>query len=565
MTKKKNQKENFVEFIKQMSEAHRIDESIIIESLKEAFTTAYSKKLEAELAPSSIKRRKVILKGKETTKLPNALVRCEIDLDKKNIELYHQKIVTKEDDITDDFIEISDEDPEVVNRNLKVGDYFETPIDLEKWNKSDVIRFATYFNQKISSIEKENIYDIFKEKLHKLVTGVVESADSNRVLVNLIGNSRDGATTTLYRKDLIGEEKFNPGDNIKVYIESIGNDQKYDKKDGIIKASRSCNGFLEELFKNEVHEIYDGTVEIVDIARRAGIRSKVAVRSVDKNVDPSGACIGPNGSRIQSIVSNLGNGGSKEKIDIINYNENRGLYLAECLKPGTVIGIIFNDTNKSATVICENGTNSFAIGERGTNVILAKRLLKLEKIDIIDETTAEEQGLVYKTMDVFELEAKEEERKRNYEAAYKRSLELKQEKEKENNEETVIKEETTIKKNEEPVKVKEEKEVKEEVVETKEDPVETREVNTTISLDALEASLESEKKTNTQQNSKKKKKEVKQNIDTKTDKDEVKKPVEKMDIYTEEELKALEEEEEFEDYDDEDFSEYDDDSYYEDN
>ncbi len=565
MAKKKKKLENgaFLVYFDNIAKEKKIDREVVVNAIKEAFETAYTKKLEDETRSLlNTKTKKVNNKSKDGTRLSNALVRCDVDLANNVLDFYHQFKVVKEDDIQDDFIEISDEDPRAVNNNLKVGDYYEEKVDLASFTKGDVDKFISVFKQQINAAEKNALFETFKGKIGEIVTGVVEKSD-NCVLVNL-GSSRDGALATLYRKDLIGDEKFNPGDPIKVYIESIGA-SKGDKKDDLIKISRSCSGFLKKLFFNEIHEIYDGTVEIVGIARIPGVKAKVSVTTKDPNVDPSGACIGPNGSRIQAVVSQLGNK-TKEKVDVITYKENRGLYIQECLKPVQVIGIKFDDEKGIATVVVPDEFKNQAIGQRGVNAILTRMLLNLKEIKIIGVSEAVEQNIEYKLFEEFEVEAREEQRRKTREESLRKANETiaKVIKEEEKAEDFLSKDETLVEE-EEIIAETPVEEVKEEVETIKpkkeEEVIEKVNVATTISLDDLEASLEEEKK-NTQETYKKKKKETKVE-ETKVVKDESK-PKEKMSIYTDEELEALQDEEFDEEFDDDDsFEEYDDDSYYE--
>lgn len=586
MARAKKSNNNFVTYLEEMGKERRLDQDTIIGAIEEAFVTAYTKKLEDEMKiPTTLvtpKAKKAAVKNKdaaskdkdaevkvkENKKLPNALIRFDIDLEKGKMDLYHQFKVTKEDEIEDDFVEISDEDPRVIEKGLSVGEYYEEPIDISTFSKGDVLKFINVFNQKISQAEKTVLYETFKGKIGEIITGVVERNDNNRLLLVNLGNGREGAIAYLYAKDLIGHETYKPGDSIKVYVESIGADNNKDgnKKDNIIKISRACPEFLKKLFFNEVHEIYDGTVEIVDVARRAGVRSKVVVTSKDKNVDPSGACIGPNGSRIQAIVSQLGNAkDSKEKIDIITYNENKGVYLAECLKPGVVLGINFSNDMKSATVVCEDGTATLAIGLKGINVVLARQLLNIDDIKILDKSEAVEKGITYKTMDEFQVESREQTRIKTREEALKKMEEAS----------PVVKEESAVKENflakdeDEVEDIIENNDVNEEVVEpvVKEEPIQKREVNTTVSLNDLEASLEEKKEKHQESHFSKKKKEEKVVKEAKKEEKETgKKPVEKMRIYTDEELADIEEEEmNEEEYEDaSDYGEWDDDSFYED-
>ena len=333
------QQKAFLNAMKEMVEEKGISESVIVDAISDAFKVAYNKKLSDELLivkkPSKLKTVKKI-KDKdgnvvqtETTKLSDALIRCDIDLKKGKIETYRQWKVVNDDDLTDDFVEISVNDDKVKAQNLKVGDFYEEPLSFDDFSKGDVNRFISAYKAKINKAEKDSLLKSFSGKIHELINGTVEKSDGRSVLVN-IGK----ISITLYNKDLIGHETFKPGDNIRMYVCGIANDES--KGESLIKCSRSVPEFIGKIFTDEVHEVYDGTVKIYKIARMAGIRSKVAVYSEDPNVDAQGACIGPNGTRVQNIVNSLGNG--KEKIDVVQYYPVLGMFLRECLKPGVVIG-----------------------------------------------------------------------------------------------------------------------------------------------------------------------------------------------------------------------------------
>lgn len=562
-----------------------ISSDIVIEAIKDSFKVAYSKKLEDEY---SIYKPKGNQKNVNKVKLSDALVRCEIDLKKGNIDLYHQFEVVNDDAIEDDFIQIGLTDAKERNPKLEVGDFYEEPINLDDFNKGDVNRFISNFKQKISKAEKDALLEAFNGRIGEIVTGTVEKSDSHCVIVNI------GRTSAyLFPKDLIGRETYNPGDPIKVYICGIGKD---DKKGSLIQISRSNPGFLEKLFESEIHEIYDQTVMIKDVARFAGVRSKVSVYSNDPNIDPSGACIGQNGNRIQAIVKQLGNDkDNKEKIDVITYKPNLGLYLEECLKPGIVIGAKIDEEKNTAIVVTQNDTSSLAIGQKGINVILARQLTKLKNIEVIDESTAIERGITYKSIDEFAIEAREEEKRKNREEA----LRLQKENEANNivkeekvdfDEQLFVKDEieedelieeispiAEVNKLEEEVtstEVKEEtvekEEVEEEVTPAQEsipvkkvktvEPIVTTEVKTTTTLESLERSLEEEKEKENKKSTFKSKKKKEENK-TKDDSSVVKKESKKMSIYTEEELADFDDELDDE-FDDEDYSEYDSDEYY---
>ncbi len=572
-------KSAFIEAAQAMGSEKGVSEEALLAALVESFRVTFAKKIEDEFR---VEKPFGKSKAKETVKLPDALIRTEIDLKKGKIEVYHQWLVVNDDDVQDDYLEIGLEDAKAKNPKLKVGDYYEEELDFNNLNKVDVNRFVSCFRQKISKAEKDALLASFENKIGKIVTADVEKFDDKKVLVVNLGKT----SASLYKSDLIGDEKFQQGDKIKVFVVGF---EKDEKKGLTIKVSRSCDDFLRCLFEQEIHEIYDGTVIIKDVKRLPGKRSKVAVYSNDPNVDPSGACIGQNGNRIQTIVSQLGNGGKeKEKIDVITWNPNLGLYLAEILKPGKVLGMNINEDEKVATVVCEDGTGTFAIGFKGANVVLASKLTNY-KVKVLDESQALEEGVTYKPLEEFEIEAKEEERRRFRERQQQLMARMSQlnptaseeesvEEVSEEVEETVV-EETPVAPVVEEVKVetpvveetKEEVEeptpVVEEKVETKPvEEVEKRTVKTTTTLESLEKLLDEEKKMSEKKSTSKKKykKEDKKSADSDLiSENQERKPVTKMDIYTEEELQQLDEESEnYDDYEEEDYSEYDSDDYY---
>ena len=591
---KKKEQKLFLEAVKAFEQEKGISSEILLDALKESFKFAFQKKIEKENFFDKKTGKSLIKVDKNAPKLPDALVRVDIDLDKARIKCFRQWLVLEDDDITDDYIEISIDDAREKSPKIKIGEYYEEELNLDDLNTRDADILKTHFKQKISKAEKEALMANFQNKIGTIVTGDVEKADRRCVIVNL------GKTSaTLLPGDLIGDEKYNTGDAIKVYIKEIGKDEK--RGGSLVKISRSDPGFLRCLFENEIHEIYDGTVIIKDIARLAGKRSKVAVYSNDPNVDPSGACIGQNASRIQSIVSQLGNArDAKEKIDVITYNPNLGIYLSEILKPGNIVGAKIDEGIRTIYAIVESpDQKSLAIGNGGANTILARQLTHYDKVLVKTVEEAEAENIDYKTMEEFEAEAREEERRRFRERQEmilnmnKPQVEEETTVEEEIKEEapaTVVEEtkvveptvevapvvETPVveaaaeKPAEETVKIFKKPAEPEQKVEIKKvekpiEPEELREVKTTTTIESLEKILEQEKKEKEAKAQKalNKKKKAKKFEDEDDEKEE-KKIIQKMDIYTDEELAELENEELDSSYEDEDdYSEYDDDNYYE--
>ncbi len=541
--------------LEQIEISKGISKERVIEALKESMAKAYRKSLGGD----------------------DALVNVVFDLDKGVIEMYQIKNVVK--DVEDDLLEISVEDAneEDKSKKYKAGDEFHIPAKLDELRKGIVIAVKNLMKQKFAEAEKEILHEQFKDRLDTLITGRVEQFDDRGATISI-------GRTSVYmpRREMIGDEKFAIGDTIRLYVNSVTNGNKGNQ----IVVSRASEGFLKALMTEDIHDIYDGTIIIKAVARAAGERSKVAVYSNDPNVDPAGACIGPNGSRIQKVVSQLGNGSSKEKIDIIAYKENTGLYIMEALKPAQVVGIKVDEENHSALVIVKDDSLSLAIGRKGVNARLAVKLTGYN-IDIKVESDAASEGLEYQSFE--ELSALEmAENARRIAEAQKATLVYQNKEdapsfgvpegyvapqarnyEEETNdfdaalEEVAEKEELSAPVNE----VKEEAKVEEAIVEEEKkeevkEEVKQTSVKTTTTLDALEKALEEDS------NKAQKKNNFKRSKKKAEEKDEEESSVvrsegPRMSIYTEEELKELEEEEnETEEYEEDDIDYDDYDQYY---
>ena len=553
--------EQFLQALDELEALKGINKEVILTALKEAMIKGYKKSIGATEDDDNI--------------------RVTIDPETGTIEMCQIKQVVKEV-MEDDFKEISVEDANALDKSkkYKVGDEFIIPSSPDDLTKAIAMSIKSILKQKFAEAEKDVLYEAFKDKIGTMITGRVEKADERGLSVNV------GRTSVyLPRNQMIGDERFNVGEPIKLFVNNVASGTK----GAHINVSRASEGFLKCLFTDEIYEINTGSIVIKGIAREAGERSKVAVYTEEPNVDPAGACIGPNGSRIQKIVSQLGNGQAKEKIDIIGYSEVPGLYILEALKPARVLGIIMGpEEEKSATAIVKDDSLSLAIGKKGVNVRLAVRLTGYN-VDIKTESQAIEENLEYQTFEELQAMDNDIKSKRAYEklaAQYTNTQESSdvlpglpegyvapQDRayEKENNEElqealeqASEKEEVVVK---EEVKVEEKVEEKpQEVVEEAPGKEEKKEVKTTTSLEDLEKSLSEESnkqsaKSARRSNKKKKDEDEEQNskgaLDTSG--------AERMSIYTEEELREMEEEEsEQEDNYDEDvdYDEYDD--YYDD-
>ena len=562
---------NAVEFIAALEEIEAskgISKDTILDMLKESLIKAYRKQLGGD----------------------DADVRVNIDPEKGIIDMCQVKAVV--DEVEDDFLQISVQDANDADKSkkYKAGDEFVIPATIDELKKATAMSVKSMLKQKFAEAEKSILYETFKDKIGTIITGKVEKVDDRGISVNIVKTS-----VFLPKKELIGDEKFIVGETIKIYVDDVASGTK----GAHIVVSRSKEGFLRCILAEEISEIYDGTVQIKAIAREAGERSKVAVYSKDPTIDPAGACIGSNGARIQKVVSQLGNGGiNKEKIDIIGYSDNTALFIMEALKPARVVGAIVNEEEKSAIAIVNDDSFSLAIGRRGVNVRLAVKLTGYN-IDVKTETMAAEEGLEYISLEeaTAEENAKKAEqillKKANEENAAQPSVLRGLPEGYVAPQDRVYEEEATAEDNADLTEALEnEAEKKEAVIEAApviETPVEEtvkeeepapapapvkeevkeehKEVKTTTSIEDLEKSLADESARKANKGAKKSFK--KNNKKAEEEAEEENKPVistgERMSIYTEEELREMEEEEKYEDEVEDDDIDYDEfDEYYDD-
>ena len=528
-------------------EAQGIAREITIQALSEAFET--------------------IVKKKHVEGLPDEMVKVDILPDEGRIDIFSIKNVVEE--VEDDAIEMAIEEAREIQPEINVGEQIYLKIEIEKFTKHDAMKFKSILRQKIKEAEKAAILSMYSDKIDEIITGHVEKVENRYTLVN-IGRT----SVVLQDKEKIGNEEFEIGQAIKVYLMNVGS-----SPDSGITISRACPGFLKRLFEEEIHDVFDGTVIIKDIAREAGERAKVSVFTNDINVDPVGSCIGQGGSKIQKICRQI----NDEKIDIVQYHDHKGLFIAECLKPAVVKGVAI-DENGNATVVVADGELRVAIGKRGVNARLAYKLAKC-KIDIKEERQAKEEGISYFTMDemkkqeeemIFEkrrqalleqiAREEEERKKRAEEEANEVSEETYEDVSFEEIEEEYVEEETFVEEKETVVP-----ETKQEVVEeikpepeAAEEHVEFKPVmlQPKVSLADLEKQIEEEKKKKNGSGSSFNKKKHKQDEEKETTAKVVKETT-RMDIYTQEELEEFEDEYE-DDYleDDEDINYDDYDEYY---
>ena len=515
--------------LKQLCEEKGLPRSVVVEAMGEALKKAYFK---------------------FSDDYPDTVIKVDVDLETGNITMAKIKNVVAE--IEDDVFETDPEEAyEETGIHYNIGDVVETPIDISNFRRAAAMQAKSVFKQKLREAEKQLVIDQYADKVGDVLTGVVDAVESKHCIVKIGGHTN----AYLNKSKMLPNEKLRLGEAVKVYVEEVDKSAT----GAPIIVSRTNPRFVTRLMEQEISEVSEGLVEIKHVSRQPGSRSKVSVLSKDINIDPSGACIGPHGQRIARVLVQLGN----EKIDVVNYNENPLLYVADALKPANVVGVqLLDEENKACRAIVADDQYSLAIGKEAQNVNLAVRLTGW-KIDIKSVTDAEING--YKYQSVEDLKFMEQAKKARATVTVK-PVETKVEEVKPTVVETKVEE---VKPTVVETKVEEAKPT---VVETK--PVKEEEkvvVKPTKSktpnmFSELEAALNAS--TSAQEESKPKKKTWKKA----TEEDEEEKveitkkatPSNVLPVYTEEELRALAEEEEAEEagkYDDEiDYDEFD--EYY---
>ena len=301
-------------------------------------------------------------------------VKVEIDRETCDFLCYAEKEVVEE--VEDDVLQISLADAKEVSKKAKVGDLLRVEIKSKEFGRIATQNAKNVILQKIREEERSVIYNQYYEKEKDVVTGIVQRYIGRNISINL-----GKADAILNESEQVRTEHFRPTERIKVYILEVKNTPKGPR----ILVSRTHPELVKRLFESEVTEIKDGTVEIMSIAREAGSRTKLAVRSNNPNVDAVGACVGINGARVNSIVDEL----CGEKIDIVNWDENPGNLIQNALSPAKIVAVFADPDEKTAKVVVPDYQLSLAIGKEGQNARLAARLTGY-KIDIKSETQAKD-------------------------------------------------------------------------------------------------------------------------------------------------------------------------------
>ena len=307
-----------------------------------------------------------------------------INADKGDLEIMRfREIVDDNSEDIWDFDKIKLSDAKKIEKDFEIGDEVAEEIKIEDFGRRAIILAKQTLVQRVKDLEKEVVINKYEDLVGEIITGEIYQILSREVL--LVDN--EGNEISLPRSEQIYKDKYRKGDTLRGVVTSVGMFRGNPK----ITLSRTSPMFLEQLFENEVPEISDGLITINKVVREPGERAKICVESYDDRIDPVGACVGMNGSRIHSIVRELQN----ENIDVINYTENQELYISRALSPAKITSMNIDNEEKRVSVYLKPDQVSLAIGKGGQNIKLASRLLDLE-IDVfreLDETQEEDVDL----------------------------------------------------------------------------------------------------------------------------------------------------------------------------
>ena len=296
-----------------------------------------------------------------------------INADNGDLEIMRfREIVDDNSEDIWDFDKITISDAKKIEKDFVIGDEVAEEIKIEDFGRRAVILAKQTLIQRVKDLEKEIIISKYDGLVGEIITGEIYQILSREILLVDV----EGSEISLPRSEQIPKDRYRKGDSLRGIVLSVGMFRGNPK----ITLSRTNPKFLKKLFEKEVPEIFDGLITIKKIVREPGERAKICVESYDDRIDPVGACVGMNGSRIHSIVRELQN----ENIDVINFTENTELYITRALSPAKITSLKIEKEDKRVSVYLKPDQVSLAIGKGGQNIKLASRLLDLE-IDVFRE------------------------------------------------------------------------------------------------------------------------------------------------------------------------------------
>lgn len=331
---------NFIQAIEELCEEKGLDKKTVISTVEAALAAAYRKDY-----------------GK-----PRQVIRTKLDPASGEAEMFKVTTVVADEELENPEAEISLTDVKKSNKKAKVGDEIVEPMPKEEtFGRIAAQTAKQVIIQRIREAERDMVFAEFKDREHTVINGSVQQIEGKNIIVAL------GKTNAImFPSDQIRNERHYVGQRLKVYLKEVTQTSRGPQ----ILVSRTDEGLIRGLFELEVPEIANGTVEIKNIAREAGSRTKMAVIAHDENIDPIGSCVGQRGTRVQSVLAEIG----EEKIDIVLWDEDLEKYIMNGLSPAKCEKIVISSKDNKATVYVSEDSLSLAIGKNGQNVRLASKL-----------------------------------------------------------------------------------------------------------------------------------------------------------------------------------------------
>lgn len=338
----------FFDALEELSIEKGINKDYLLDAIENALVTAYKKNFNS-----------------------SENVKIVVDENNATIKVYSLKEVVEE--VFDPAIEIDLESARKIDKKAKMEDIVEVEITPKDFGRISAQTAKQVIVQKIREAEREIVFSEYSDRQGEIVSGLVQKVDKNVIIVDL--GRLEGILTL---NEQIPTEIYEVNDRIKAYVLEV---QKSNRGVPQMLISRTHPGFVRRLLELEIPEIYEGLIEIKNIVREPGSRTKVAVYSTDPNIDPVGSCVGPRGTRIQNIINELKN----EKIDIVEWSEDPVQYIASALSPATVLAVDLDEENMTSKVVVPDSQLSLAIGKDGQNARISAKLTGW-KIDIKSES-----------------------------------------------------------------------------------------------------------------------------------------------------------------------------------
>jgi len=353
-----NPKVDLMDAISMLAREKDIDEEILVDTIEDALKVAY--------------RRGNRQGGSAVQNLAVRLTK------KEGARVYLRKVVAEE--VEEPEMQISLEEALEIRPDFHIGDIMEIDVTPDNFGRVAAQTAKQMLVQRIREAERGKIYDEYIEKENEILTAIVQRVEPKAVYVEL------GRTEGIMESnEFMPHEEYREGDHIKVYVLKVRRSGSEFSRNPQVYVSRIHPGLVKRLFEMEVPEIATGVVQIRSIAREPGSRTKIAVYSMDPMIDPVGACVGPRGSRVEKVVSELKN----EKIDIIKWSLDPAEFVANALNPAHVVSVFISEEEKICRVVVPDMQLSLAIGKEGQNARLAAKLTGW-KIDIKSQTQVEE-------------------------------------------------------------------------------------------------------------------------------------------------------------------------------